>query len=338
MDTVLQATELIPVSLKQVMADVDHPPLPDSVIRYLRNRKSDQAIFDSVGIVHIDAVWAAFEQELRRPLRTSKSDILAAFWRIALSPKAYASGGTALVQCIQETASSHSLSITTSVVALVQWHYLRAIYCGQCDADWTDPIFLGESVFRSLRSELDLSTRLGTDPHELTGRGVREDVRLSTCIAEARYSLVASFLESCAGSADYPYEAVKTLKGLHLFQDGPLSIHPTHQIRLAHAIQAVFNSPRCSELRTAVIHSDMFAPALILSHDPGYSAVTYCPWLHDELARRTVGASLAAFAEDISASADAAADCALVQAILDKLEPLNPLEPGIQPIRMFRPV
>ncbi|KAJ6503765.1 hypothetical protein C8R45DRAFT_1070321 [Mycena sanguinolenta] len=310
LDEVLATTQLIPLCLEQATAD--HPMrLPGAMIRYLCHRKSDDALCDSLGSIHIDIIWEAFARALVDPLfGTSTSDILRAFWRVAFSARVYSTQGTPLIQHIKEIAHSHSPSITGSVAALVASWYL----CGrEYGANgYTDPIYPSETAAAAI-------SQSGSDQRADDDNLLWE---LHTRNTEARLLLVADFLGSCASSEYHPYEAVKTLQKIQAVNIITTRVHSSIQLRLANAIQSVFQSSRCSELRTLIINSRIFVPAHGQTMRSHLARVTVAyPWLDDELARRTVWASFAAFADEISVSADAAADVAMVHAILDGLEP-----------------
>ncbi|KAF7343740.1 hypothetical protein MSAN_01954600 [Mycena sanguinolenta] len=310
LDEVLAKTQLIPLCLEQATAE--YPiPLPGDVIRYLCDRKSDGAVCDSLGSIHIDIIWEAFARALLEPsFRTSPSDILRAFWRVAFSTRAYTTEGTPFIHHIQQIAHSYSPSITDSVAVLVaSWYLCGREYGGN---GYTDPIYPSETAVAALSQPV--SERKGHQDNPFW--------ELHTRNTEARLSLVADFLESCASSEDYPYEAVKTLQRIQAVNMITTPVHSSIQLRLANSIQSVFRSFRCTELQTVVINSRIFVPVHGRTmRSPLPPATVAYSWLDNEPARRKIGATFTAFADEISASANAEADVAVVNAILDGLGP-----------------
>ncbi|KAF8189562.1 hypothetical protein K438DRAFT_1763767 [Mycena galopus ATCC 62051] len=270
-----------------------------------------------IGSIEIDTLWKAFAQALTDlPARTSTSDILGAFWRLLSCCRAYSIQGTPLINHIQQTAYPYSASITSSIVALLRSQCLRVVFPhGEETPIWRDPIFLSEAAGERA------SGWAGADVTEHTHEPVRSD---DNQLSFLRLSLVADFLESCAGSENYPFEAVRTLQSIQAFSTMPSAIHSTLQLRLADAIQSVFGNSRCNDLREVVIKHSIFFSAASGRNSP---PTDRCPWLDSKLARRKIRNAFAAFAEEKSNCPEPPLYLPLLQETIGGLEPMRSLEP-----------
>ncbi|KAF7350089.1 hypothetical protein MVEN_01310800 [Mycena venus] len=301
MDRLLQTTRLIPMCLDQAKTTL---VIPSAVVQYLCRRESDKAVFDSIGEIDVDALWDAFAHSLMQSLDSmSKPTLLNAFWRITLSPHARTGLGAALTDRIHEIAYPHCPSLTTSIVALIKSQYLRN-FIPSAKIDWADAIFPSETAAAE-PPEPDTEAALWFGEQTESRR-----TWLAVRSAEARFLLVADFLDSCAraGLDHCPFEPVKTLRQIQGFGDlSPSIVHSAHEGHLANAIQSIFANPLCNELRTVIINFDIFsASPPHPTGDGGESRPRF--WLNDEIARGTIEATFRAYAQEISASGDGTTD------------------------------
>ncbi|KAJ6477892.1 hypothetical protein C8R47DRAFT_1288774 [Mycena vitilis] len=119
-------------------------------------------------------------------------------------------------------------------------------------------------------------------------------VALLNRLAEAKFVLLAEFLEGC-GSEILPYRAKDTFQVIFPFSP-VCEIHDAHQIRLAHSMHRLLACENASDILDSICTSPMFKVYYEVAHGAPLIGV---PWLRNSTARALIHDTLAKYAERV---------------------------------------
>ncbi|KAJ6484462.1 hypothetical protein C8R47DRAFT_1321532 [Mycena vitilis] len=314
-------TEWMDTVVKQILSDCSAQVAPGSiaalsgVIKYLNGRQSDEAVRETITYADDRGwLWESFAQSLRDgPEHWSRyryrypptlPDLLMALWRYTILgfPERYPSA-TSFHGVLNELTRFGSPTFIPSVLMSLKFRYLAIgnLPGSETRAERADEIHPTESAV--LEKYADYDYFLPSLEHAWR--------------AEATIPHLAQFLESCAGPEPFPYKALETLQHLELLHiPGP--VHKNHQIRLADAIRGLFANPRCADLRTVFVNTNIFDLYAGGPYDPQTT------WLDHNVARETIKHAFNTYAEELSTSTESSADLERVRTILREFDRLHP--------------
>jgi uncharacterized membrane protein YqhA len=309
MDSVMN--ELMPYWPQQdTPSFIFHP----AFIQYLNGRLWDKAVWTSVSRIWFnDQLWDAFALSIANdppPLSDAaqppKEEILTALWR--LISLGFSPNTSILHRILEAVVRLKASSARPSAVALLKSKYLRrsrdAIAASQLPEGFTNLIF---PTLTAVAIPTESGGLAGDDD---SGADILPFRQRRLRVAEATVVLFAEFLEYCAGPEPFPHQAIVTLQSIDTSKELS-AIHDTHQIRFANAIWDVFGSPRCVELRAAVMNCRLFD----VFADPSREETTF--WLDNRIARETIVATLTRYADECASADSANRDIVRLRAIID---------------------
>ncbi|KAJ7612857.1 hypothetical protein DFH06DRAFT_1147127 [Mycena polygramma] len=304
--------------------------IPISLVRYITNRASGDALAMLMfSIPDVHQIGDLISQTLLNETSdAAQNQLLQAIWRLCYFFGVLRGSCLILLHLVRSLGMS---SMFASLRALLQWQWVDGLGRGAA------PLAVSEFLARFEDSLLPVDTAIILDPDD----GNEENAyrwKLSDRIAEAKISIVAEFLEACTGGGLFPYKAKETLRRIigavqdhrnyyeFPFAYYPMAVHDTHQGRLSNAIREAFCSPRCTELRSAIIHHmifDLYYEGFRLQPPERFGEA----WLTNGAARETIKTAFLGYADELAASADqdltTSRDLERIRAILQGLDSLH---------------
>ncbi|KAK6993049.1 hypothetical protein R3P38DRAFT_2801031 [Favolaschia claudopus] len=265
-------------------------------LRYLNNRHSDAAVFVALEPIDPNLFWEVLANTLEATNlndQTRLRDSLTAAWRLLSGGESFFPGCSLIPRLLDACTGVGIPSVPPSLIAVFKSIYLTWTRRSLCAMDPANALHRWLATI-AMSSNSTVACEFSIDHPLNVGRG-------DACLV-----LYAEYLEICATStagSEFPHNAMRTLKMMNINTIGSFQTHHAHQIRLADALRAFFQSPACAHMRFTVIADTwLFRPYL----HPGPGGP---PRLLDHpAAQNSVIATLTQYMEEIMASAEADTD------------------------------